>query len=338
MILKGIKLKDIIDLIRPVFDSDGNKLELQGEDRLNIRGFIDQVTNQFKVDMDKVVGYKVIQFPMVFNILMRQEDYKRLNKAIRGVLPEIISKFYCIIKEKQHELPDSIVSNANKYWVFSYSASDAYQDDAGNTIEIKEHEVITQDTLYDTDIRDVRNGNDKEINMVLSSLSSVSSLSGRLGSLSGTAFNLDILGGGRIHANGKITFDFDNSLNQDLKEINKTRNESKVLAIMTWESDKNNTFSFKMMEKNISISGPKDIRNNPSSILKVDNILVEQDHVQIRYLESENKFQICAFADGVRLNQILVPLSHGQNITWMSMLKKSTIIIRNHITIRFVAS
>lgn len=341
MKLKDIKLKDIINLIRPIFDSDGNKLDLQNEDKLNIRGFIDQVTNQFKVDMDEFVGYKVIQFPMVFDILMRQEDFNRLNKAIRGVLPEIVSKFYGIIKEKKNELPDSVVKNANKYWIFSYSASDATPDEAGNMRPIELGEVITRATLYYADVRTADNNENKDKESSVSSMSSVSNLKGRIGSLTGTAYNLDILGGGMIHANGKITFDFDSNLGQDIKEINRNRNESNMLALLTWESDKSDkksSSSFKMIENRITISGPKDIRNNPSSILKIDDNLVEQDHVQIRYLESENKFQICAFADGVRRNQILVPVSQGQNITWVPLLNKSTLIIRNHITIRFVAS
>ncbi|MDO5316667.1 MAG: hypothetical protein Q4F82_11275 [bacterium] len=334
-------VKDILDRIRPIFDSEGNKLKLQKEDRLNIRRFIDQVVKQFKADMDDVVGYQVIQFPMVFDILLCQDDYNRLNKAIRGVLPEIVSSFYGIIKEKKRELPDSVVRNANKYWIFAYSASDTWKDEAGNLIPIAKGEVITRATLYDSDIRAAENKGNIDSMSSVSSVSSVSSAKGRIGSLTGTAYNLDILDGARIHANGKITFDFDSNLSQDLKEINRTRNEAKTLAVLTWESDKNGKNAsnpFYMMENRISISGPKDTRNNPSGILKIDDNLVEQDHVQIRYMESEKKFEICAFADGVRLNQFAIPVSQGQNITWMSMSKKSSIIIRNYITIKFVAS
>lgn len=321
------------DSIRPGRDID----KLQKEDKLTIRRFEEMVWAQFEDDMEDFVGGRVIQFPMVFDIMLCPDDYKRLKQGIPGVLPELISGFYGRIKERKAKISGAVVKNVNRYWLFTYSESDGWSDEDGNFHKITKGEVIVQAALYGSDIRAEEDGIQIDSR---SSVTSVWSSKSGVGSLSGTAINLEILEGGHLHANRQFSFDFDRDLNQDLERIEQSRTVRDDLAVLTWESVKNGKKSgkpFLMKENTITISGPKDTRkNNPSGIVIIDDDIVEKDHVQIRYNELSKRFEMCAFADGVRLNQIAVPISQGQIINWTAMSNKSTIIIRNYITIKFV--
>lgn len=308
---------DKLDDVKNLFSPNNNKLD--------IKNFVKQVLKKFKAKVNDSSTDQVIQFPMVFDIRLCQEDYKNLKQLIPGQFDAILKGFYKIVYEKLKDYPHAEVKNINRYWMFTISESDG----------IDKGKVDIKTDLYGSDIRTADMG---ALENVDGSDETLASSNGELGSIAGTAFNLDVLNGGKRHKNGQYTYDFD--INRIYNKGNQSKNERRALAALTWKSDKSKMKSsrpFLMQENSVFISNSRDTRFNPTGIMKVDDDLVEQDHIQIKYVESEEEFEMCAFADEVRLNQILVPQSKGQNYIWKTMPKKSTIIIRNSLIIKFVA-
>lgn len=320
------RINDFKDIICDMLD-DIKDLFRRNQD-LDIKNFVKQVLRFFKTAMKGSSTNQVIQFPMVFEIRLCPYDYKNLKQLIPGQFDAILNGFYKIIFAQQKDYPHAVVKNPNRYWMFTISESDGI--DKGK-VDIKSNfygpdvRTADRDAMADADRTD----------------ETMASSNGELGSIAGTAFNTDVLNGVKRHNNGLYTCDFDINRLQNNNQDSRSRNERRTLATLTWKSDKTKMKSsrpFLMQENSVFISNSKDTRFNPSGILKVDDELIEQDHVQIRYVESEDKFEMCAFADEVRLNQIPVPVSEGRDYIWKTMSKKSTIIIRNSLIIKFVAS
>lgn len=321
------RINDFKDIICDMLD-DIKNLFRSNKDNLDIKNFVKQVLKYFKTEVNDSSTDQAIQFPMVFEIRLCSDDYKNLKQLIPGQFDAILNGFYKIISAKQKDYPHAVVKNPNRYWMFTISESDG----------IDKGKVDIISNFYGPDIRtanrEVMTDEDRTDDTMASS-------DGELGSIAGMAFNFDVLNGVKRHNNGQYTCDFDINRLQNYNQDNQSRNERRTLATLTWKSDNTKTKSsrpFLMKENSIFISNSKDTRFNPSGILKVDDELIEQDHVQIRYVESEDKFEMCAFADEVRLNQIPVPMSKGRDYIWKTLSKKSTIIIRNSLIIKFVAS
>ena len=327
----GKSIKDKIRvIIEDLFNGGDGPDNTKSAAETSIMTLMTQVEEEFEKGM-KLYSWKgIIQFPMVFDVLLCPQDYELFKQAIPGVLPQLVSDFYGIIKNRRDQM-NGAVSPTNKYWQFRFSACQFTGDDA-DEIEIKPGQVVTKTMLYSDDIRDVpiQGGDSQTRTSVRSSRSSIT----------GKAFNLDVLRGGTILANKIIIFDFDQDLSQELKSI-RGRSPQKVLATLIWKSDidsRKSSHPFLMKENTLIISGPKDVRDNPSGIMKINMSQVETDHVHIRYSETENSFQICAFADGVRVDEALVPVSKSQNSDWKPLKKESEIIIRDSVTVFFKVS
>lgn len=332
----GKSIKDKIKSIIEDLFNGGDGLENDKSSvETSIMTLMTQVEEEFEKGMKLYSWKQIIQFPMVFDILLCPQDYELFKQAIPGILPQLISDFYGIIKKRRDQISGSVVSPTNKYWQFRYSACQ-FTGEAEDEIEIMPGQIITKTMLFSDDIRTIPlsgGGDGRETQTRTSVRSSRSSITGK-------AINLEILRGGTMLANRVIIFDFDHELNQELKTI-KGRSPQKSLASLTWKSDVDSRKSsqpFLMKENTLIISGPKDVRDNPSGIMKINMNQVETDHVHIRYSETENTFQVCAFADGVRVDEVLVPVSKSQNSDWKPLKKESEIIIRDSVTVFFMVS
>lgn len=327
------RVKEIIKKLRENEGSAGGNLQNE-EIAVNIGSLMLQVEDHFKDVMERLSPPRIVQFPMVFEILLCPHDYELLKQGIPGMLPNLISDFYGIIKERLKKSGEGADFNAaNKYWQFSFSACEIVRQN-GEETEVTPGRYFTLADLYSTDVRDTPQVSDDGYET-----KTRKSVKDSRNSLTGTAINLEILRGGTYLSNNTFIFDFDPELSQDLKKIRRATPQ-KALATITWFSDataKKSNKPFLMLESTITISGPKDTRNNPSGILKIDDNSVEKEHVQIHYVESKNEFQICAFANDVRVNEIDIPVSKGQNLEWKPLKKKSEIIIRDVVTITFEA-
>lgn len=328
-----------LESLLPVENENGKDLSLSKEDKLTIRGLERKIRKQFEKDMEDYRGDYTIQFPMVFDILLCPDDYKRYEKGIPGILPELVSSFYGIIKRERDKVQGTVVKNTNRYWLFTYGPGDLAKDENGNTIQIPKGEVVVQAALYGEDVRaeakDLSDGatGDYSSTNSRSSVTSISSLS------EGTAFNIGVLDGGYMHSNSMASFNYDPNLPTDLNTIKQSRSSSKKgYALLSWISlntMEKSKQDFQMLEDMISISGTSDTRENPLGIMKIKDGLVKQDHVQIRHIE--NGFQICAYYNDVSVAGKKLEVSEKQNPKWVALPDKCSIVIANSVTVSFRA-
>lgn len=332
------KIVNALESKLPAVDEDGNEILLQDDDKMTIRKMKKQIVRQFKKDLEIFRGDNIIQFPMVFDFLLRPEDYRRLEKGIPGLLPELISSFYGVLKRIKDSEHGTEIVNINRYWLFSYGPSDFAEDKDGNTIPIPEGEVLSQAALFGEDVR-IEAKDAPQSNQNGGSILTRSSVTSVFSLTNGTAFNMDVLGIASLHSNRTISFNFDPNLNTDLKAIMGTRNTSReVLASISWvslntmERSKQN---FQMLEKTIFISGADDTRENALGILKIKDGIVKTDHAQIQYDESKKEFQICAYYDNVRAAEKEIPVSEKQSPKFITIPRKCSIVIGNSVTVSF---
>ena len=301
---------------------------------IDVIDFEDQVEADFRKLMKKNSGRRIIQFPMVFDILLCPEDYKSLEQSILGILPELIADFYGIIKEKRDNTPGSVVNVTNRYWQFRFSECEYAKID-GKEVKLEPGRIPTQASLYSDDVL-----NDSQV-VVGRKTGSRETGSNTRSSFEGKAINLEILRGGMLLPNHTVVFGFNSELSQDLNDIIGSRVKiNQALASITWRSivsSKKSSHAFIMKESPITISGPKREGEESQFIMKIDVDKVEKDHIQIRYSEADKQFQICAFADGVIANEASIPISKSDSPIWHPLSRESEIIIRDNVSISFNA-
>ena len=305
------------------------------ETETDIVDLIDQVVVDFKTLMKRNSGRRTVQFPMVFTILLCPQDYETLKESILGVLKELIADCYGYIKEKRDNTPGSVVNVTNKYWQFRFS-------ECPSTIKINGKEkvptpgrVLTIASFYSDDILGgAQQGGTKKTDVRKTGTNTRSSYAGK-------AINLEILRGGVLLPNNTAVFGFDSDLSQDLNKIaNAQIKTDQAFASLTWRSIMSSRESkqpFIMKESRITITGPKREGEESAFVMIIDDNKVEKDHVQIRYTEDNKQFQICAYADGVVVDEKLIPISKSDNPNWKLLPKNSEIIIRDSVTIAFKA-
>lgn len=148
--------------------------------------------------------------------------------------------------------------------------------------------------------------------------------------------NQEALLGMDILTNNAFTFNFDKSMNEELKDIQSSqRGGDNVYATLTY-SDGPHNIHLKMLDELVIVSGPKE-RRNMENILIINNDAVDIGHIQIRYVKETNRFQLCAYSK-TRLNMREVPISVGGTPIWKEMPFNSDIFLNDEINIKFKAS
>lgn len=303
---------------------------LFNETETTIADLIDQVVVDFKILMNRYSGHQTIQFPMVFDILLCPQDYESLEQPIKGVFGEIIEKhFYYYIKEKRDSIPGSVVNAMNKYWLFRFGECPAGIKINGKEKSPTSGKILTIASFISEDILNGSQQGEGQKNGVRKTGTNTRS------SFAGKAINLEFLRGGVLLPNNTAVFMFDSELSRVIPV--KTNNG---FASITWRSIMSSRESkqpFIMKESPITISGPKREGEGSAFVMIIDDNKVEKDHVQIRYIGDNKQFQICAYADGVVVDENPIPKSKSDSPNWKPLPKDSEIIIRDSISIAFKA-
>ena len=88
-----------------------------------------------------------------------------------------------------------------------------------------------------------------------------------------------------------------------------------------------------MKDNLVHISGRNESRKGDSFFI-IDSDTIMDSHVQIKYVDSEKKFQIAAYGP-VRLNSRKIDESIGRNVKWYDLANNSSIFINNEINVKF---
>lgn len=307
----------------------GDSAETTNDDLSNKQILAELSTHFREVLKFESVGKRML-YPMSFNILMDPDDYAARIQALPFVLPEVVSTFYDIIKEMRVEYPN--YTPPAKYWYFQFSACclSSVPNSKGSTpLIIRKGHIATVAELLSPDIMGKANNTTIENNVKVSIKLDDSNV------MTNTNVNMDAISKLDIISEGTFTYNFDYELTCDTEKIMENSNlaEKKGYAELSYSKGGHN-IRFLMKDKLIHISGQNEQRQDRSFFI-IDSPNILNDHVQIRYLAPEHKFQIAAFGP-TRLNSYQLEKSSGGDVIWRDLANNSSIFINNEVRVNFL--
>lgn len=321
-------LKKVLSL--GTIDSDQNKSK-QTNSKITNKVLLQELVTHFEQFMEnESVGNKIL-YPMSFNILMHPDDYKQRIEFLPFVLPEVISAFYAAIKREKRKYPHEMnAAPPATYWFFQFSACSFGEKDGVEAL-LERGKIITTGSLTTFDIQKAQKGGVRsEANVQLS-------VKCQNSNTNETNINMDSLLGMDILAEGSFKFNFDKNMNEDAQKIADSANaQEKGWATLRWSEGANN-MTYPMLDTYIDVSGSAETRK-ARNVCKIMSDAVAVSHVQIRYDQATQTFQLAAFAK-TRLNSREVPLSTGGSPNWVSLPKfNSKLFLNDTVSIEFNAN
>lgn len=274
---------------------------------------------------EESVGQRML-YPMAFKILLAPEDYNSRKQSLPFVLPEVVAAFYAIIDEKKNEYPD--YTPPSRYWYFQFLPSqiDTIQTEGNSHLTVRKGHITTVASLMTYDIRsgNVSVDNNTRVSVKLDDSNVMNNVN----------INWDAIKAVDVIDEGTFIYNFDKSLNQDTRHIIESSNMAQVsgLAELSYSKGGKN-YHYIMKDNLVHISGRNESRKG-SSFFIIDSDTIMDSHVQIKYVDSEKKFQIAAYGP-VRLNSRKIDESSGRDVKWYDLSNNSSIFINDEIKVRF---
>ena len=216
------------------------------------------------------------------------------------------------------------------YWFFQFSAC-RFGEQEGLESLLERGKIITTGNLTTFDIQKAQSGGVRsEANVHLS-------VKCQNSNTNDNNINMDTLLGMDILSEGTYTFNFDKNMNEDANVINaNSSTQEKGWATLRW-SEGNQNMTYPMLDAYIDVSGSSETRKG-RNICKINSSAVMDSHVQIRYDQATQTFQLAAWAK-TRLNSREVPLSTGGTPNWVSLPKfNSKLFLNDAVSIEFNAN
>ena len=315
------------------------------------QGLMDKISAVFEDYIDRESVGKRMIYPMSFNVLMHRNDYNSRKETLFLVLPEIVANFYRIIRRRSTQFPE--FTNAANYWFFQFSPTliDSLPLDNGDVLQIEQGNPAIAASLFSKDESENGASNVSVENNVNVSICCLNS------NVQGTAnLNIKTLVGVDMLAEGVFKFKFDPKMLADITTIVPTRPdvfantvvptkpestmnttvpngvETPGYATLTYQKD-GKTYRYTMKDQQVVISGSSET-NKVRSVFKVESDRVGVGHVIVRYLASDNKFQMAANGP-VHLNGRTVKISSSGELEWHDLSNRSRIFINDALTVHF---
>lgn len=300
-------------------DPDKNR-KLEGPQGLTNKMILKELTEHFTTMLDKEsVGNRML-YPMAFNVLMDKDDYEDRKQAFPFVMPEVVKSFYKVIKSKRTEYNN--YEPPATYWTFKFSACEAgeLQSDTSVLSLIRKGHLTTVASLFTFDINDAKGNTMVKTNTRVSIKLDMSNV------MTDQNVNWNAIKGLDVISEGSFTFKFDPGLGEDSAAIVSNSNTTEVtgMAELTYTLN-GKIYHYVMQDTLIDISGNKETRKGRKFFV-VDSPAVKDSHVQIKYLQTENKFQIAAFGKA-RLNGKALVESSGVPV-WFDLANNSNILLQ----------
>lgn len=305
------------------FSASKNAKDKIFNDHMTNKTVYNELSQHFKTKLEELsVGTRML-YPMSFNILMCQDDYESTKESFPFILPEIVSSFYKIIEEKKSTFPN--FEPPAKYWFFQFTACRQSQIEApsGEVKIIQKGHITTIASLLAFDISNKQTETNTRVSIKLQDSNVMNDVNINLNAIR----NIDVI------SEGTFKFKFDKDLKQDSKSIRDSNvGTTDGLAVFTYTENGANVH-YTMMDNLINISGSSDSRTG-RQILKINSDKIINSHVQVKYIASESKFQIAAYAKTL-LNGRTLQLSSGGDVIWYDLANKSKIFINDAISVYF---
>lgn len=316
-------VKKILDIFKGGDISEG----LVNDEILSNNKLLSELVEHFEYRLEQESVGKKMLYPMAFKIIMDPDDYKCRKESIKFVPPQAIAEFYKIIDKKKEKYPD--YTPPAKYWYFQFSESliDEIPVEGSANLKVRKGHITTVSTLTTFDIR-------SDNNVYVETNTRVSVKLDDSNVMSNANVNWDAIKAIDVLGEGIFSYNFDMSLNRDTRHIIESSNMAHVsgLAVLSYSKGGKNIY-YTMKDNLVHISGRNESRKGDSFFI-IDSDTIMDSHVQIKYVDSEKKFQIAAYGP-VRLNSRKIDESIGRNVKWYDLANNSSIFINNEINVKF---
>lgn len=323
------KIKNIIQKLLEINRIHEKNQQKETEQEVSNSDLMEDIVGLFKYGMEKEsVGTRLL-YPMSFYILMNKDDYDDRKKALPIIVPEIVKKFYAIIKQKEEEYQN--VEPVSKKWVFQFSPcqfDSSVETEDKDVFTVSRGNIMSTCELYNDNIDRFEDLQvERNIKVSIKCKNSQVIKTGNL--------NLQALAGVDILEEGFFTYKFDEK-RIGSENISPTSvlppivADNKPFATLSYDFN-GMRYTYEMKSSPIYISGRNDTRSD-GSIFKVESVNVINGHVSIR--QNNGSFEMCAFAE-TRKNEILVPISEPDNLKWVPLPDNSAILMNGDIQVTF---
>ena len=297
-----------------------------GDGRLTNWNLYHQLVGSFQESLPEFLVPGRIIFPMSFNIFLSPDDYDNVKDSLPFVLPEVIRKFYKIIRKELRRKRHYIAPPPATYWFFQFVSSKVGKDGKS---AIPPGFVEIWSSVNTFDIEKAQRGVETSTTVVTVKRANSDVIKNNI--------NPDDLLGVDILGHGAFKYKFDKDMNPERSAAPSRPREraGSVLATLTYERG-GKTLQLEMRDELITLSGPEDTRTG-DDILIIENEAVEKAHVMIKYHPDTHLFKLCAYGS-TRLNMREVPLSAGGKAIWVDMAYHSDIFLNGTVNVKFKAS
>lgn len=318
-------MRKIAERILDVFKVGDSHLGGSKSDKLTNKVLFRELVAHFSSELEELSVEGRMLYPMAFNVLMHPDDYGPREESLPFVLPEVVSRFYKIIKERQSNYPD--IRPPATSWVFQFSACELKEIEGrfGENKIIEKGKIMTTASLMTFDL----SANITTETNIRFSIKPQNSDPSRNRNI-----NMEAIRNIEFRGNSTFSFAFDKNLDTNATTImaNSEVASMKGLATLTY-SKGGNKVHYDIRDNLIHISGNKDARKD-RFVFKLDSDKISDSHVQIRHLPAESKFQIAAFGE-TRLNGRKVEPSEGGTLKWYDLANNSQIFMNDAVAVEF---
>ncbi len=313
-----------------VFKGDKEQSHISANHRLTNQRLLDEFVEIFEYKLkDLSVGDKML-FPMSFSIIMHSTDYAKLKETLHFVTGQAVLKFYGIINKYSKEYSDT--TEPAETWHFQISPSTLDKIPLGDdqTLDIHPGEI----TVMESGIFSYKKEENSQVDVESSVRVSVRVKNSNV--FKDININKDTLLGFNTLAEGVFTFPYNikgfNEKNTTPKKETTTISSEAGFATLSYE-DSGKSYTFTMKSSITNISG-KDEVNTGKSVFKIGHTNLINQHIQVRYLQDDNRFEIAAYAP-TRLNGRDLQISSINNPQWKELKNGSTIFANGEVKLTF---
>lgn len=329
-------------------ENDDALMRNADEKNISNQVIFDELIEHFSEILKKESFAGKMLFPMSFNILLTPDDLEDRKQAIPYLIPIILKGFYNIINNTKETSAYKDYEPTAPEWYIQFSscgiskvsyaaAKHQIESDTPATLKaenapqkemllIRKGHIATAASLRTFNLRDAKGTSDSSVRLSLKLDKSEV--------ITESNINIKALRGVDVISDTIFRSKFDVSLPQDVKKIENsitTETTDCIARLKYFEGDDPKVFY--MSEKQLFISGKYEIRSG-RTYLKIEDAEIQDNHVAIKYISSENKFKITAFGP-TNLDGVEMDISKGGNITYVDLPDKTSIFMNNSVKVFF---
>lgn len=320
-------MKKIIDLLAPSEENNS-------KGKLTNQNLINRIEEEFEAKLVNASTYDTVLFPMSFTILLHPDNYDDISPYFASIVQSIVAKFYQTIRKhryyslknkiiricKKESVPLKKVMPMGRNWEFILSETDISK--IGDFVIGLNNPAF----LISATARIYGNINKSQSSVSVSIACQNSNPSET------KDINIEALNGINLIGNNHFLIAYNKEL--EFKNTDIESNDASVYYGTLQFTRMGHKYTFFIKDEIVSISSENDTRKQ-RNIFKIPSSNLQNNHVQIKYDKTNNRFFISTIASDTRLNQRIMQQSVGSPI-WIPLQNNSEIFMMEKYSIRFL--